>query len=133
MWTFPKAADAAACLALELDMLEKLRSKGLTKTELAWAKRYLVRSHAFAIDTAAKRVGLRLDSTLYDLPPGYYENYTENLRAVTLEQANAALRERLSDENLLIALVGTESSVGDAVRAAIPRLASSETVPYDTE
>jgi len=133
MWTFPKAADAAACLALQLDMLEKLRTKGLAKSELAWAKRYLVRSHAFAIDTAAKRVGLKLDATLYDLPAGYYENYTDHLRAVTHEQANAALRERLSDENLLIALVGTDSNVGDGVRAAIPRLASSELVPYDAE
>lgn len=133
MWTFPKASDAAACLALELDMLEKLRAKGLTKGELGWAKRYLVRSHAFAVDTAAKRVGLKLDATLYDLPAGYYENYTETLRNVTLEQANASLHERLSDENLLVTLVGTESAVGEGVRAAIPRLAGSEVVRYDTE
>jgi zinc protease len=133
MWTFPKAADAAACIALELDMLEKLREKGLAKSELGWAKRYLVRSHAFAIDTAAKRVGLKLDAALYELPPGYYENYTQNLSQVTLEQANAALRERLSDENLLVTLVGTEAVVGEGVRAAIPRLAESQVVRYDAE
>jgi zinc protease len=133
MWTFPKASDAAACIALELEMLEKLRRDGLTKSELSWAKRYLVRSHAFAIDTAAKRVGLKLDSTLYDLPAGYFENYTENLRGVTLEQANQALRERLSDENLLVTLVGTEAVVGKDVREAIPRLASSDVVRYDAE
>jgi zinc protease len=133
MWTFPKAADAAACVALELDMLEKLRKDGLSKNELAWAKRYLVRSHAFAIDTAAKRVGLKLDATLYELPPNYYENYLDSLRAVTLEQANEALRSRLSDENLLVTLVGTESVVGQAVRDAIPRLASSNVVRYDAE
>ncbi len=133
MWTFPKAADAAACIALELDMLEKLRKDGLSKNELAWAKRYLVRSHAFAVDTAAKRVGLKLDGTLYELPENYYENYTESLRAVTLEQANEALRSRLSDENLLVTLVGTESVVGKAVREAIPRLASSDVVRYDAE
>ena len=133
MWTFPKAADAPACLALELEMLEKFRSNGLTKSELAWAKRYLIRSHAFAIDTAAKRVGLKLDTTLYELPLGYFENYTENLRAVTLEQANRAVSERLSDENLVITVVGTEAVVGKDVREAIPRLASSNVIPYDTE
>jgi len=133
MWTFPKASDAAACIALELDMLEKLRRDGLKKSELAWAKRYLMRSHAFAIDTAGKRVGLKLDSTLYDLPAGYFDNYTENLRAVTLEQANQALRERLSDENLLVTLVGTEAVVGKDVREAIPRLATSDVVRYDAE
>jgi zinc protease len=133
MWTFPKASDAAGCLALELEMLEALRKKGLAKSELGWAKRYLVRSHAFAIDTAAKRVGLELDAALYELPAGYYERYLDSLRAVTLEQANAALSERLSDENLTIVVVGTESVVGQAVRDAIPRLAASEVVRYDAE
>jgi zinc protease len=133
MWTFPKAADAAGCIALELEMLEKLRRNGLAKSELAWAKRYLVRSHAFAIDTAAKRVGLKLDSALYDLPPGYYDDYTKHLQAVTLEQANQAVRERLSDENLLVTLVGTEAVVGNDVRQAIPNLSSNDVVRYDAE
>ncbi len=133
LWTFPKASDAAACIALELDLLHSFRNDGLKKSELNWAKRYLVRSHAFAIDTAAKRVGLKLDTALYDLPPGYYENYTETLRGITLEQANEAVKLRLSDENLLITVVGTESVVGQAVRDAIPNLASTNVVRYDAE
>ena len=61
LWTFPKASDAAACITLELDLLAKWWKDGVTPKELAWAKRYLVRSHAFAIDTAGKRVGQMLD------------------------------------------------------------------------
>jgi zinc protease len=133
LWTFPKADDAAACIALELDLLHSFRNAGLKKSELGWAKRYLMRSHAFAIDTAAKRVGLKLDSALYELPPGYYENYLETLRGITLEQANEAVKTRLSDENLLITVVGTESVVGQAVRDAIPNLASTSVVRYDAE
>src|SRR3954471_19724468 len=93
MWTFPKAEDAAPCIKLQLKMLHDLRTKGLTKRELSWAKKYLVRSHAFALDTAAKRVGLLLDSALYGLPEGYYENYIEHVKGVTLEAANAAVVE----------------------------------------
>ena len=133
MWTFPKASDAAACIALELQMLKELRDKGLSKSELSWSKRYLLRSHAFAVDTAAKRVGLALDTELYGLPEGYYERYLEHIRGVTLEQANEALRSRLPDENLLVTVVGTESAIGDAVRAAIPGLGASEIVPFDSE
>jgi zinc protease len=133
MWTFPKADDAAPCIALELGMLEAFVEKGLKRAELSWAKRYLVRSHAFSIDTAAKRIGMKLDAELYGLPAGYYERYLEHLKAVTLEQANQAVRERLSVENLLITVVGTESAVGGAVREAIPRLGSSEVVKYDQE
>ena len=131
MWTFPKSDDAGPCLKLELDMLHDLREKGVTKQELSWAKRYLVRSHCFAIDTAAKRVGLALDQALYDLPEDYYSRYLERVQAVTLEQVNAALKQRLSEENLLVTVVGTESVIGESVRAAVDNLASSEVVAFD--
>jgi zinc protease len=131
MWTFPKADDAGPCLRLELDMLRELREKGVTKQELSWAKRYLVRSHAFAIDTAAKRVGLALDQALYDLPEDYYSRYLERVQAVTLEQANASVQNRLSVDDILVTVVGTNSLIGDAVRDAVVGLASAEVVPFD--
>ncbi len=133
MWTFPKAEDAAPCIALQLEMLHALRTKGITKKELSWAKKYLVRSHAFALDTASKRVGLLLDKALYGLPDGYYEDYIERIKAVTHEAANASVVERISEDDLLVTVVGTATQIGDGVRAAIPNLVSSEVVPYDTE
>jgi zinc protease len=133
MSTSPKADDAGPCLKLELDMLHELREKGVTKAELSWAKRYMVRSHCFAIDTAAKRVGLALDQTLYDLPADYYSRYTEHVQGVTLEQANLALRKRLSEEDLLITVVGTESVIGNSVREAVSNLASTEVVAFDSD
>jgi zinc protease len=133
MWTFPKAADAAPCIELQLDMLHKLRTKGITKKELGWAKKFLVRSHAFALDTASKRVGLLLDSELYGLPAGYYEAYLERIKGVSWEAANAAVEKRLSDEDLLITVVGTAAQIGDAIRSVVTNLSSSEVVPFDAE
>ena len=74
-----------------------------------------------------------LPSTLYDLPENYYEQYTTTLNAVTLEQANQAVAARLSDENLLVTVVGTEDSVGKDVRDAVANLASAKSVRYDTD
>ncbi len=133
LWTFPKASDAPACIALELDMLRAFREKGVTSGEFSWARRYLVRSHAFSLDTAAKRVGLALDSELYGLPAGYHSRYLENLKAATLESANQAVRERLSDENLLLSVVGTEATTLADVKNAIPNLGAAEVVRYDAE
>jgi zinc protease len=133
MWTFPKAEDAGPCIQLQLEMLHALRTKGITKKELAWAKKYLVRSHAFALDTASKRVGLLLDSALYGLPAGYYEEYIERIKGVSLEAANASVVQRLSEDDLLVTVVGTAAQISDAVMAAVPNLATSEVVPYDTE
>jgi zinc protease len=114
-------------------MLKTLRDEGLSESEFDWARRYLVRSHAFAVDTAAKRVGLALDAELYNLPPGYYTRYLENLRAATLEQANLAVRQRFSDENLLFSVVGTEATTFSDVKNAIPNLANAEVVRYDAD
>ncbi len=133
MWTFPKAADAAECIKLELELLSKWREEGITDEELAWCKGYLVRSHAFAIDTASKRVGLLLDSALYDLPPGYHTGYLDAIKAVTREAANRAVRERISSDNLVLTVVGTEPVIGDGVRSAVANLKHHEVVPYDRE
>ena len=133
MWTFPKAADAAPCIALQLDMLEKWRNEGVTREELDWAKSYLVQSHAFSIDTASKRVALDLESELYDLPADYHERYVERVESVGLEDANEAVRARIPFDDLLVTVVGTESEVGGAVRDAIPRLKDADTVPFDLD
>ena len=133
MWTFPKAVDAAACIRLELDMLHQWRDQGVTLEELDWAKSYLVRSHAFSVDTAAKRVSLALDELVYDLPDGYYRDYADRIQAVSLDQANQAVRNRIPEDDLLITVVGTEADIGGTVRDAVPDLASVEVIPFDTE
>ena len=51
----------------------------------------------------------------------------------TVEQANQAVRERLSDENLLLSVVGTESTTLADVKNAVENLGSAEVVRYDAE
>lgn len=131
LWTFPKAEDAGPCIALQLQMLRDLRERGVTKSELARAKKYLCRSHAFSIDTASKRLGLRIDAVVYQLPEGYYEEYTERVQAVTLEQVNAAIRARIPEQDLLVTVLGTEAHIGGPLRDAIPDLVDTEVIPFD--
>jgi zinc protease len=133
LWTFPKASDAAPCVALELSLLEKWWQDGVTPRELAWAKRYLVRSHAFSVDTAGKRVGQLLDETLYSLPDGYHRDYLARIQAVTVDEVNGAIRSRITPEDLVISVVGTAKEILEPVRAAIPRLSSVDIVPFDTD
>jgi zinc protease len=133
MWTFPAATDAAPCLALEITMLEELLSKGITDQELSFAKSYLVESYAFDIDTAFKRVRQAVDEDLYGLPSDYHTGYIGHIQAVTRDQANAALRTRLSADDFVVVVVGTASEIKDGVAKAIPKLSSTEVVPYDAE
>ncbi|HSC87527.1 MAG TPA: pitrilysin family protein [Polyangiaceae bacterium] len=133
MWAFPQASDAAPCLELELQLLERWVKDGITARELAAAKKYLTRSHAFAVDTAQKRAALRLDESIYALPPGYQGSYLERVAAVTLEQVNEAIRRRITPEHLVITVLGTHAEIGARIEAAIPRLASAETVRFDAD
>jgi zinc protease len=133
MWTFPKAEDAARCIELELEMLQQWWESGITEEEFVWAQRYLVQSQAFARDTATKRIGLRLDEMLNDLPDGYHDGFVGRVQAVTLEQANTAVRNRISLEHLVVVVLGTHSAIGTEVKKAIPNLASERIVPFDAE
>jgi len=133
MWTAPSATDAVACLALQIELLHALREDGVTDEELDLVKRYLVRSHAFDVDTARKRVHQKLEASLYDLPPDYHAGYVAHVQAVTRDAANAAVRARLSEDDMVIAVVGTHAEIGEAISKAIPDLASVTVAPFDLE
>jgi zinc protease len=133
MWTFPAAEDAAACIELELSLLEKLLQDGITERETSFIKRYLTRSHAFDVDTPSKRLQQALDVEMLDLPADYHTAYLKRVADVTAQTATDAVRARLTKTDLTIAMVGTASTILEPVRAKIENLASATTIPYDAE
>ncbi len=133
MWTAPKATDAAACLALELDLVKNLRKDGLVEADIAFVKNYIRRSHAFEIDTARKRVHQPLEEALYGLPEGYYASYLDRIGAVTIEGVNAGLKKRVPEDDIVIGVVGTYAEIGKDLEKAIPDLAGVTVLPIDFE
>jgi zinc protease len=133
LWTFPAAADAAPCLKLSIALLELWVEGGITSSEAGFIKRYLVRSHAFEVDTAAKRLHQALDVELLALPQDYYSGWIERVRSVTPEAASAAVRERIHPRDLIAVVVGTASEILEPVRDAVPGLAETTVVPFDAE
>ncbi len=129
----PGAADCAPCVRLELDMLEQLVDKGVTARELSFIKNYLVRSHAFEVDTAPKRLGQAIETEVLGLPADYHGKFLEHVRAVELDAANAALKQRISPKDLVVVVVGTTGDLLDKVKDAIPELAGTEVVPFDRD
>ncbi len=133
MGAAPRAADCAPCLGLELSLLGDFVTKGITARELSFITNYMVRSHAFEIDTAPKRLGHALETELLELPADYHSAYLDHVRGVTLESANAAAATRLSCDDLVVVVVGTASEVHDAVKATISGLAHDEVVSFDRD
>jgi zinc protease len=133
MWTFPAAEDAPACLKLTLEMLEAWNDRGVLAREVSFFKRYLVRSHAFEVDTAAKRLNEGIDVELLGLPADYYSGWIDRVRAVTPEGASAAVKNRIHVDDLLVVVVATASQVLEPLQGAVSRLAETIVVPFDAE
>jgi zinc protease len=133
MWTFPAAEDAAPCLKLTLELMAAWVSAGVTPREIAFIQRFLVRSHAFEIDTAAKRLSQAVDVELLGLPADYYSGWTDHVRAVTAEQASQAVRNRIDPTRLLAVVVGTASQVLEPLKGAVADLSGASVVPFDAE
>ena len=132
MWTFPAAEDAAPCLRLMLELMERWVQGGVTPREVAFIERYLVRSYAFEIDTATKRLHQALDVELLALPADYYTRWTERVKAVTAETASAAVKARIHPADTLAVVVGTAAQVLAPLRQVVAG-GEAIVVPFDAE
>ncbi len=132
MWTFPELNNTVPCIRLKIELYEAWIRGGITKKELEFAKSYLINSYAFEIDTAAKRIDQRVTAEVMQLPADYYSSYLKRIRAVSLAQANAALKRRLSTDNLIITAVSTAASIERDLRQ-VPGLRQIRLVEWDDE
>ncbi len=130
MWTAPASEYSAECAALQLELLERWVGAGISQAELRFAKRYLINSHCFDRDTAAKRLESRLDIELLGIPRSYVERYDDRVAQVTRAQANAATQRRISSRDLTIVVVATASEVVGAFER-LPGVKTVEVVSFD--
>jgi zinc protease len=133
MWTFPQATDAAPCVALELELLEAWRTGGVTPAEVEFIRQYLIRSQAFEVDTAPKRLHQALDVEVLGLPKDYHSAYEANVARVTPEAASQAVQRRVSTRDLVIVVVGTASEIRAPLEKAIVDLAGTTVTAFDAD
>jgi zinc protease len=130
MGTAPAAEYSADCAALQLHLLERWVASGIKKTELSFAKRYLINSHCFDLDTSTKRLEARLDVELLGIPRSYVDKYEQRVARVTRQQANDATKARISTRDLTIVVVATADHVAASFER-LPGVKSLEIVPFD--
>jgi zinc protease len=130
MHTFPAARDARACIELELGLYQRWIERGINARELSSVKRYLEKSHAFEIDTAAKRLDQRIDIELLGWPATHHSRFVERMRRVTREQVRRALPRRLSLRDQVITMVATADELVPELEK-LPDVEKIEVVPFD--
>lgn len=123
LYAHPSAENAGDCLALELGLIDRFVAKGPTAAELRFAKSFLVKSHAFDLDTPSKRLEPRVEAEIHGLPSSFHERFVQRVAAVDLDTARAAIVRRLSSRDLTIAVVATAREVLPALRPLADEIA----------
>ncbi|MCA9606664.1 MAG: insulinase family protein [Myxococcales bacterium] len=131
MWTHPSAEQLVDCLALELSLFERWWDRGLTTDEVRRAKRYLVKGHAFDLETAGKRLEPKLQTAALELPDDWFDRYPEHVRKVSRAAANDAVKARLSRDDLTIAVLATATPDLQRSLRALPGVCDLRVIPYD--
>ena len=132
MWSSPALKDAVDCIDLELDLMQRWVDSGLTTKEHRAAKKYLVNSHCFDIDTAPKRLEQHVDEVLFDLPEGYHDRYMRHVRSVTRAGTHAAIQKRIDPDRQVIVALATVKAIEKRVEQ-LPGVTSIERVRYDAD
>ncbi len=117
MSTAPGAADAVACVALELGLLEKFNAEGITENEFRRGRAYLINSHCFDLDTAPKRLEPRIDEEIFGLPYGQYAKHVDIVKKTKRTAVNRAVKKHLPNRDLIISLAATAKDIVPALEA----------------
>lgn len=130
MWSAPAAEYSADCARLQLELLDRWVERGTSRSQIEFAKRFLINGHCFDRDTPSKRVEASLDVELLGIPRRFIDAHDELISGVTQERANEATRARISHRDVTLVVVATAASVARSFEA-LPGIRSVEVVPFD--
>lgn len=127
---YPATKDLLPALTLGLKMQRELIEQGVTDQEVEHATSYLVNNHPFRLDTPRKRLDDALRLELLDLPRDSTRTYVKRLSAVTVDQANAAVKKHLKWADLTVVIVCTATKALQEAVAALPGVGQVVVHPY---
>lgn len=93
------------------EVLERMATEPVTDEELAEAKRRVTGSLVMSTQTVSQLANLRSNITLNKYPPDYYDQYADNIAAVTSEDVQRVMRQYASPDRLTIVVVGPAETV----------------------
>jgi zinc protease len=107
----PENKNVALALELTLNLIRDIQTQGITEEEFNLAKKSLMNSAAFMLDTPQKRLMNTFTEILFGLKQGFFSQYSTYLEPITHAQVNTALKNFLKPDQLVITILGTASSL----------------------
>jgi zinc protease len=90
---------------------KRMADAGPTQTEFDNAKSFMLGSYALRFDTNAKIASQLLGIAVEDLGVDYVDKRNKEVEAVTLDDVKRAAKRLLSDDNLIVTIVGKPKGV----------------------
>jgi predicted Zn-dependent peptidase len=121
--SFTKNETTVQALDLALDVLHKLRERGIDAAMLTSARKYI--KGTFPIDnleTDAQIAAVLGDLELFGLNRGEIDDLFARLDAVTPEKANALIQTYYTDKNLQFCLIGKAEEIQKGVAKYAPAM-----------
>ncbi len=114
--TYTRTDTTVQAIDLALDVLKRLREKGIDAEMLASAKAYLKGGFPTrTLETASQLAGLLADLELYGLGRDEIDEFFARIDAVTREQANALVKKYYRGDNLQFAVLGNAAKIRESV------------------
>lgn len=118
--TFTKTSTTREIIDVALREVEKLRTRGITQSELDKAKTYLCGLYPLRLEANESISGGIADIRLSKLAPDWVERYRDLIQGVTRAQAVAAARAHLMRDPPAIVLVGNAAQVRPQLKGLFP-------------
>ena len=127
IYLFPSAEHIEKAAPKTLELFEEYVSRGLSEDEFRFAQEALSNRYPFRLDSAEKRLGLRIREIATGRPFLTTEQYRARLSSLDRKQVNDRIAERTSTESVIVAAAGEQQTL-EAVFSKLPKMKEVETV-----
>lgn len=119
--TYTKTDTTTQAIDLALDVLKRLNEKGITAEQLASAKAYVKGLYPTrSLETMDQLAALIGEIELYGLGRDEVDGYFGRIDAITLDQANAAIRKYYQTGNLTFIVLGSADKIREQMKKYDP-------------
>ena len=120
--TYTRNETTEKAIDMALDVLKRLREKGITETDLKSAKEYLKGQYPPRIETTDQLASLLTQLEFFGLDEAEVNSYYAKIDAMTLADANRVIKQYFPAENLVFVLIGKASEIEPVVKKYAPSL-----------
>ena len=122
IWLRPvQPENAHFAVRAALYELGKFVDKGLTKEQFEDTRKFVINYSKLWAQTLDRRLGYKMDAEFYGMDEDYIERIEKELRTLTVDDVNAAIKKYISAKNLKIAIVTSDAkSLREALLSNAP-------------